>query len=255
MAKYVVLAFDDGRIDQYKNAATILKKHNLVGSFYITTGYVDGTAKNIKLLNKAQPMTIDNVKQIHDWGLEVGSHSDTHVNEISDIMNSIEKLRLWTKQEAIGFASPHSAICDSNVDKYMEIEHETLYIRSGCQVRREGWVYSLAFVINQNLQSDFLYRLLNQRFINRKNAEKKYIDSIAIRNNTKRKQILRFLNDLEDNDCCVLLFHSILSKEEANNYPDCWYYDKDEFERLCLDLKKGNCSVITLEGYQRMRVI
>lgn len=69
----VSLTFDDGYLSQFKTALPLLKSRNLPATFYVITGNIDSTIKNLILENVST-----------DY--EIGSHSVTHpdLSKISD---------------------------------------------------------------------------------------------------------------------------------------------------------------------------
>jgi peptidoglycan/xylan/chitin deacetylase (PgdA/CDA1 family) len=66
--KPVVLSFDDGWQNQYKNAFPLLKKYHAKAIFYIYTGVI-GTNHF---------MTLDEIKELEAAGMAIGSHTLTH---------------------------------------------------------------------------------------------------------------------------------------------------------------------------------
>lgn len=246
MNKTIVLTFDDGRKDQYLNAVNIMRKYNLTGTIYITTGFVDGTIdkKNLFPSSGGEAMSVTDIRDSIKLGFEIGIHSDKHTNEVNDIRESLRKLREWTKELQgmdfkFGFASPSSNIYKKNINKIDDIVNEITYVRTSGQVRRNGLIYTMLFLLNRVLKSKMLYYLLNKRYIG--TIEKnKVIESVPIRSYTPLNHIIYFIDKIPDSQPGVLLFHSILTKEEGNKKVDCWYYDSDKFEKLCqyLVLKK-----------------
>lgn len=66
----VILTFDDGYLDVYKNAYPILQQYGYVATFFIITKTVD-TKKNL---------STDMLLELIDSGWEIGSHSQTHID-------------------------------------------------------------------------------------------------------------------------------------------------------------------------------
>ncbi len=67
-AKAVAITFDDGRYGQYKWAFPLLKKYNAKATFFITTSWV----------GKKDFLTWDQIKEMSESGMEIGSHSISH---------------------------------------------------------------------------------------------------------------------------------------------------------------------------------
>lgn len=66
--KPVVITFDDGKLDQYKNAFPILKKYGYPATFFIATDQIA----------TGDAMTWEMVKEMSDAGMEIGSHTLDH---------------------------------------------------------------------------------------------------------------------------------------------------------------------------------
>lgn len=69
--KPIVLTFDDGWAGQYTNGFPILQQHGFVGSFAITTGFVDAGGPY---------MTWAQLKEMSDAGMEMMSHTVSHID-------------------------------------------------------------------------------------------------------------------------------------------------------------------------------
>lgn len=70
--KPVILTFDDGYEDHYTNAYPLLKKYGFVGTFFIITEPVDS--------GRAGYMTWAQIEIMSTAGMEIGSHSYTHLD-------------------------------------------------------------------------------------------------------------------------------------------------------------------------------
>ena len=84
----VCLSFDDGRDDTFKYAFPIIKKHNLTASFHVTTGFIDGTYRGNDFSSLRRPVTIQNLLEMSNYGIEISSHGDKHITDCSDFKNS-----------------------------------------------------------------------------------------------------------------------------------------------------------------------
>ncbi len=73
--KPIILTFDDGYRDNYENAFPLLRKYGYVGVFFVFTQVID--TYNVSYL------TWEMVKEMHQGGMEFGSHSYRH----SDLTN------------------------------------------------------------------------------------------------------------------------------------------------------------------------
>lgn len=65
----IVLTFDDGHISNRTMAMPDLVEHGLTGVFFITTGF---------MREREHFCRVDDIKALHDAGMQVGSHGDSH---------------------------------------------------------------------------------------------------------------------------------------------------------------------------------
>lgn len=66
--KPVIITFDDGYSDAYQIALPILKEKGMTGTFFIITGF----------FNKIDYLSQDNVIELANQGMEIGSHTQMH---------------------------------------------------------------------------------------------------------------------------------------------------------------------------------
>ena len=71
----VRFTFDDGGVSFLTKAAPILEKYGKKGVFFISTNYIGSPGF----------LTEEQVKQLHDRGHQIGSHSHTHPSNISSL--------------------------------------------------------------------------------------------------------------------------------------------------------------------------
>jgi len=69
-SKPVILTFDDGYADFYTTALPILRSHDFKATAYIVSGFV----------GRGGYMTADQIREADHSGIEIGSHSVSHVN-------------------------------------------------------------------------------------------------------------------------------------------------------------------------------
>jgi peptidoglycan/xylan/chitin deacetylase (PgdA/CDA1 family) len=67
----IVLSFDDGWAGQFSDGLPVLQQHGFVGSFAIVTGFVDAGGPY---------MTWEQIRQMSDAGMEMLSHTVTHID-------------------------------------------------------------------------------------------------------------------------------------------------------------------------------
>jgi peptidoglycan/xylan/chitin deacetylase (PgdA/CDA1 family) len=68
--KPIIITFDDGYRDQYENAFGLLRQYDFTGTFFIFTQPIQ--TANVDYL------TWDMISEMHQAGMEFGSHSHTH---------------------------------------------------------------------------------------------------------------------------------------------------------------------------------
>lgn len=235
--KYVVLSFDDARSDTYEIALPIMQRYGLTGTVNTISNYVNHP-NEVHFMTADRSMTPE---QVVDWqkkGCEIGCHGSTHRNTVADILLNIEELKsINVDVSAIGFASPNSWLTDKNVESSginTLIEKGILkYLRSGVQIRREGPVYTGLAIVEQITHNKFLYYLLNKKNVVHRGKKYKVLPSVAIKDYTTIKQIMYLISRIPEGDAVILLFHSILSKNDPLYGKDHYYWDADLFDNLC----------------------
>ena len=128
----IVLTFDDGYLDVYKNAYPILQQYGYVATFFIISETVD-TKKNL---------STDMLLELIDSGWEIGSHSQTHIN--LDLWNNWEEEIIGSKtflEDKLGvtiqtFAYPYG-LANSSVIAYTKDAGYTSAVGLGSQVTHD----------------------------------------------------------------------------------------------------------------------
>lgn len=77
------ITFDDGYLNNFEEAAPILKRAGLPATFFVTTGFIG--SRTIAPWDRALPrqpgwMNWDQVRTLVSMGFEVGNHTATHLN-------------------------------------------------------------------------------------------------------------------------------------------------------------------------------
>lgn len=115
---YVTYTFDDGLKDQYTVAYPMLKEAGLKGTFFIIAGKVgDPKGYRSKAERNTPLMTWDDIKEMSDAGMEIGSHSFgdiriaklTHDEIVADLKRSKETIEAHTGKPCVSFAAPFNA--------------------------------------------------------------------------------------------------------------------------------------------------
>jgi len=101
----VTLTFDDGYDNAYTETLPLLQKYGFSSTQFITTG----------LIGQPGYLTIDQLKALSQSGQEIGSHSVTHTNMLTqtitqvrrELANSQTQLKRWLGMSVTNFSFPH----------------------------------------------------------------------------------------------------------------------------------------------------
>lgn len=116
----LMLTFDDGYADFYNNAFPVLKKYRIKATVFVVSNFTDDAKGNY--------LTSSQIKELSDWGIEIGSHSVNHPNltkispselakQMQQSKNFLENI---TSQEIISFAYPAGHYNDLVLDATRE---------------------------------------------------------------------------------------------------------------------------------------
>lgn len=246
--KTIVLSFDDARCDFYTRAFPILKKYRIPSTLNVITNYLGDMGKEhlISFPSSRFGMTKENLLECYESGLiEVACHGANHLNTKEDVLDNITALRgIGINEPVFGFASPNSVLTENNKNETgiwgLVKEGKLQYIRSGIQIRREGYLYSALSLIDRYLHSDFIFFYLNQRniIINYDTLNKHIIPSIAVFSYTRRHQMESLIRKQKDSTAIILMFHSVLRPGDEGYGTDRYYWDEKEFEAFCSFIKQ-----------------
>lgn len=259
----VSLSFDDGREDTYRVAYDIMKRHGLIGTVHVTTGYVDGTWENGRFSSSAGPMTVEQLKEMRAFGFEISSHGDKHVTEKQDLKESIKKLKDWDLiDEQAGFSIPKSQMTLQEKPMFADFlrQNGILYMRGG----RSRKCYSLglkAFYAMYNVTKlQKFYDLFNRNNLMALGGENRFsrydLLSVVIRRDDNPLMVSKFIErNAAGRNWIILMIHGIQNEGDENFEKDQWCWSADKFEQLCSQLKamsdSGLISVITIQDVVR----
>jgi peptidoglycan/xylan/chitin deacetylase (PgdA/CDA1 family) len=75
----IILTFDDGYKDFIQNALPLLDKHGFTASLYIPTHYLGRASEwDSRFGSCFELLDAHDLRVLSEWGIEVGSHSETH---------------------------------------------------------------------------------------------------------------------------------------------------------------------------------
>lgn len=249
----VSLSFDDGREDFYRNAYTIMKKYGLSGTLNITTGYIDGSWNpDSGWLSTKGPVSIKQLREMQEYGIEIAFHGDKHVAECEDFLVGTQKMKDWgIYPEKVGFSYPDSQAPVEGKKEFINFaqNYGVLYIRGG----RESNCYRLlrksAYVFYQKFHSQHAFNYFNRpNIINiySKRVDVYSLPSVVIKSHDKSDMLIGFIDKYPEN-WIILMLHSILNSSEERYGKDNWCWDCREFSNLCKYLSNNKkISVISI---------
>lgn len=259
--KFVSITFDDGRKDNYTTAFPIMRHYDLLGTVFVTTGFVDSSwTKDESWLSAGDALSVDELRLLKQVGWEVGLHGDRHVTDIEDTKTSIKKLNSWLGVDfRYGFSMPNS---NADPEKIAEFEKECCqggilsYIRRGRGRNTRSIPSKALFALYSIFKLQWAYNRFNDPSINELiTMDLKNIKSIVIRSNDNPEMIRRFIERIPDNTLVVFMLHSILKQGDILYDADPWCWDSKKFEQFCYDLsvsvKKGKVTVLPLERVKK----
>lgn len=203
----VTLTFDDANKTQFTNGWPIMQKYAMLGTFYITTGRLDGDLG----------MYPHNVVKLFKAGNHIGSHSvsHSHLTQISSksLMQELTQSQIYL-QKLLGVPVKDFAL------PYGDYNNPVI-----SQVKKN-------YRSNRTTNID----------INTKRLDLYKICSIGIVNTTPVKTVQSWI-DLakKNNNWLVFLFHNI----EEN--PNQWGISPKNFDKQLSVIKKSGISIVTLE--------
>lgn len=130
----VVITFDDGYLDNYQEAALLLKKYSLPALIYLTSDFVDQNASHPRYKSKERlHMNWVEVHALQSDGLiSFGSHTCTHpmLSELSaadskrEIVESKQRLEDKLGTAVVSFAYPNGNFGEREVDFVREAGYQ-----------------------------------------------------------------------------------------------------------------------------------
>ena len=236
--RYVILSFDDGRKDFFVNALPILQKYGLTATLNVITEFIGRNDLDRFASGNHQCLDYDEISEIRDMGIEIACHSADHTNNIEKIIAGLDFLKEHWAGE-YGFASPGSEIFSGNINRYASLltKGDCKYIRSGRQLRRDGKIYALLYLIAKYTGSRWLFRLYNRKNLVDISKQYSVYPSVTCNSDTRAQQIVSLIKSLKENHACIIMFHSILYETDPGFGKDKWYNTVRDFDVICKTLQ------------------
>ena len=228
----VVFTFDDGREDNYK-AFLKLNELGLRATFFITTGFVDKTFHTDVFGNGRCALSIEQIKEMNQNGMEIALHGDRHITENNDYQVCYKKMHLWISKYNIknGFSVPNSDIGKKEFEAFLNKNKETIaYVRVGRDERCYSFISKIHYVVSSLFGFQFSYNLFNKyNLIDNLNSRRYDIPSVVIKRKTRVKNVISFLKKYsKTSKTVVFMFHSIVDKPGND-----WEWATKKFLSLC----------------------
>ena len=253
--KYVSFTFDDGRRDNFTCAYPVMKKHGIPGTLFCTTGYIDGTWQKDESWHSAgEAIHVDELKKLQQNGWELALHGDRHTTEVDDLKCASQKMMQWGfLTRPIGFSMPNSNIGKEKLDAVINayLGSELLYIRAGRKIDTKSLSAKILFALYTYGHMQWAYnRFNNKNLTELTNIDRKQIYSVVVRCKDDPRMIARFIEQMPDNTCAVLMLHSILPEDSQYYGTDPWNWSVARFEEFCTIIhefvSRGLCKVDTV---------
>lgn len=124
VSKVAVITFDDGFVDFYSAAFPVLLECGYSATVFVVPGYLQGTSNTPR---DNTYMTWDEVREVHEYGMRIGSHTMNHAElrqlPWSDVEHELVDSRKAI-EDALGSQVPSFAY------PYAFPEHDRDYIRN-----------------------------------------------------------------------------------------------------------------------------
>lgn len=233
----VSITFDDARANFARNAVPILQRYGLLATTFAVTGWSDGTWTPPEgyMIVPDGPCKVDELKHCHSQGFEIAAHGDTHANTEADLVACVNKLKMWglTRNAQVEtFASPENVLTLSNLPT-----NQQWYKRSGLNTARTGFQ---SISTAKNALNNIPYPPVHQYFLT---------SNIVYASDTLATLQPVIMDAIMNKRWCILQFHSILFSNEDGYGDDIWYWDAENFRKLCEwlgHIPSQQCLVVTM---------
>ena len=139
---------------------------------------------------------------------------------------------------------------DAVIDRYLG--SELLYIRAGRQINTKSFSARALYALYTYGHLQWAYNKFNNvNLTDLSRINKKQIYSVVVRCKDDPEMLARFIEQIPDNTCAVLMLHSILPEDSKHYGTDPWNWSVARFEEFCKEIKKlngtGRVETATLE--------
>lgn len=256
----VTISLDDGRRDSFDYARTLLKQYEIPATINIVTQYVrDGKLDDTL---PEPPMSVGQVRILAEDPLfEVAAHGHAHRNDWEDIALGRSELLEWlgkAEETRLGFASPGSGMTGEFIRENQSRLRECgfHYVRTGLSIQSRCGLRLLARKAARIIHSRHLYATAYADTL-QSDMRDMTVYAVPVLRDTRLQQLLYLVDRaIERQQCCTLLFHSIVPRGERVVCP-VWSWEAERFEALlrALDAKRRAGSLrlmTTMQAYETM---
>ena len=226
----IVLAFDDGRGDNYHVWKDILEPLGIPATFNITTAYNDRSEDPKHSPTSIAPIGPEKVAKMAGSNLvEIGCHGKEHICNPEDAKEGEEVLREWIGAKGpLGYACPNSEVSDEKLRG--EEWKDFLYIRTGLRIKNFAVLRTMIRKANRILHIPALYRAAFAGCVMTE-GEDRILYSASVLYDTKVEEVMELVRyAARRGGHLILLFHSIGEVPASERV---WSYDEKKFRRLC----------------------
>lgn len=228
---YLSLSFDDGRKDNVNLVLPILEKYGFRATFFITTGFVDGTFKSDEFGQNREALSVSDCTFLAKKGMEIALHGDRHITEDKDLRVSYEKVKKWglSNEEKIGFSVPHCQGSDEEIKNFVQRNRDILaYLRDGRDPRCYHFFKEADYGLFHLFHNDKRFDDFNSLNLMR-NPNPWHLYTIMVKDDFTVGAFRYFLEKHAGEDTYLILtFHSIVTHPK-----DTWEWSAQDFDALC----------------------
>jgi peptidoglycan/xylan/chitin deacetylase (PgdA/CDA1 family) len=169
----VAITFDDGYLDNYEYAFPLLMKHRLSATFFVTVGLLERDPQVIELFQffrqagkeETEPITWQQAREMMKVGMELGSHTYSHVNLASlgrsklewELMQAKELMENRIGERVNGLAYPfgkprrHFNASTLRIVQEVGYQYAVAVLSRGVLRRDSQWILPRFFVTNDDI--------------------------------------------------------------------------------------------------------